>query len=99
MNEAEMNKEQEAVKQNVQKRLKRIEGQIRGIQRMIEDGKECEDILVQVRAARSALQSASKLILRRYILRCHIDALRDASEGRKDPIEKVIDVLAQYVDD
>jgi DNA-binding FrmR family transcriptional regulator len=66
---------------------------------MIEDGKECEDILVQVRAARSALQSASKLILRRYILRCHIDALRDAPEGRKDPIEKVIDVLAQYVDD
>ncbi|GFM36538.1 metal-sensitive transcriptional regulator [Desulfovibrio psychrotolerans] len=99
MKEAEMNKEQEAVKQNVQKRLKRIEGQIRGIQRMIEEGKECEDILVQVRAARSALQSASKLILRRYILRCHMDALKGVSEGDSEPFEKVIDVLAQYVDD
>jgi len=99
MNEAEMNTEQEAVKVNVQKRLKRIEGQIRGIQRMIDDGKECEDILVQVRAARSALQSASKLILRRYILRCHIDALKNAHEGDRDPLEKVIDVLTQYVED
>ncbi len=99
MNEAAIEQEQEAVKQNVQKRLKRIEGQIRGIQRMIEEGKECEDILVQVRAARSALQSASKLILKRYILRCQIGALQNSSDGHGDPIEKVIDVLAQYVDD
>lgn len=98
MNENEMNEQQEAVKQNVLKRMKRVEGQIRGIQRMIEEGKECEDILVQVRAARSALQSASKLILKRYIMRCHVDAMKDQNPDT-DPLEKVIDVLAQYVDD
>ena len=95
--QTDTNTEQEIVKQNVLKRLKRIEGQIRGIQRMIEDGKECEDILVQVKAARSALQSASKLVLKRYILRCHTDALQ--SDSDEEQMEKVLAILAQYVDE
>jgi|UPI000045C912 DNA-binding FrmR family transcriptional regulator len=93
----EINTEQEQIKKNVIQRMKRVEGQIRGIQRMIEEGKECEDILVQVRAARSALQSASRLILKRYLLKCHIDSLRN-SDDPTEPLDKVIDVLSHYVE-
>lgn len=92
--------EQERLKQNVLSRMKRIEGQVRGIQRMIEDGKECEDILVQVRAVRSALQSANKLILKRYMLRCYTDTVSDAQQGREDheALEKFIKVLTGFLD-
>lgn len=89
--------EQERIKKNVLSRMKRIEGQVRGIQRMIEDGKECEDILVQVRAVRSALQSANKQILRRYLLRCHADSVKNG-DNQDESLEKFISVLTGFLD-
>ena len=56
-------KDQAALKHDVLARMKRIEGQVRGIQRMIDEGKECADVLVQVRAVRSALRSATTQIM------------------------------------
>ena len=89
--------EQEELKKNVLSRMKRIEGQVRGIQRMIEEGKECEDILVQVRAVRSALQSSSKLILKRYMIRCHIEAMEEGTSP-EESLDKFIKVLTGFVD-
>ncbi|ADU64178.1 MAG: metal-sensitive transcriptional regulator [Pseudodesulfovibrio sp.] len=93
-------KEQEQIKHNVLSRMKRIEGQVRGIQRMIEDGKECEDILVQVRAVRSALQSANKLILKRYMLRCYNEAVLESHDGHDEheALEKFIKVLTGFLE-
>ncbi len=51
-------------------RLRRIEGQIRGIQRMLEEDRVCEDIVTQVMAARTALDSVSVLILDHHVQRC-----------------------------
>jgi len=51
-------------------RLKRIEGQIRGIQRMLEEDRVCEDIVTQVMAARTALDQVSVHILDHHIQRC-----------------------------
>ena len=89
--------EQERIKKNVLARMKRIEGQVRGIQRMIEDGKECEDVLVQVRAVRSALQSANKLILKRYLLRCHAETEAGGEHG-PEALDKFIDVLGGFLE-
>lgn len=89
--------EQERLKKNVLSRMKRIEGQVRGIQRMIDDGKECEDILVQVRAVRSALQSANKLILKRYMIRCHAEATEEGA-SQEESLEKFIKVLTSFLD-
>lgn len=89
--------EQEKIKKNVLSRMKRIEGQVRGIQGMIEGGKECEDILVQVRAVRSALQSANKLILKRYMLKCHADSLKEGG-NQEESLEKVIKVLTGFLE-
>jgi len=51
-------------------RLKRTEGQIRGIQKMIEGGRECEGIITQLAAARSAIDGVAGLILRNYMKIC-----------------------------
>jgi DNA-binding FrmR family transcriptional regulator len=52
------------------KRLKRIEGQLRGIERMIEDGRDCESIITQLRAVRSATESVGTLLLSNYMKIC-----------------------------
>ena len=90
--------EGEAIRKNVLSRMKRIEGQIRGIQKMIEDGKECEDILVQVRAVRSALTAASGLILKRYLVRCHGEALDAEGGDSRKVLEKFITVMTNFID-
>jgi len=51
-------------------RLRRVEGQVRGLQRMIEEGRECEDVLTQLMAARSALEQVSLLLLDAHVHRC-----------------------------
>lgn len=51
-------------------RLRRVEGQIRGIQRMIDEQRNCEAIITQLMAARAALDRASRLILSRHLERC-----------------------------
>ncbi|MCJ2165396.1 MULTISPECIES: metal-sensitive transcriptional regulator [unclassified Pseudodesulfovibrio] len=89
--------EEEAIKKNVLSRMKRIEGQVRGIQGMIEAGKECEDILVQVKAVRSALQSANKLILKRYLLRCYAESI-EAGHDAKESLNKFINVVTGFIE-
>ena len=67
-------------------RLSRIEGQIKGVKRMIDDGEYCIDIITQVQAARAALQSVSKAILEKHLKHCVAAALetRDVAEvGKK----------------
>ena len=54
----------------VTKRLRRVEGQIRGIQRMIEDGRDCEDIITQLMAARAALDKAGLHIVSSHVQQC-----------------------------
>jgi len=51
-------------------RLKRIEGQVRGLEKMIENGRECEAIIIQLAAARSAIESVGALILKNYMTLC-----------------------------
>ena len=57
-------------KEGLLKRLKRVEGQIRGIQKMIESGRECESIITQLAAVRSAVDGVAGLILRNYMKIC-----------------------------
>ncbi len=62
---------QEAISEEVLlKRLKRIEGQVRGIQKMIEDGRDCESIITQLGAVRSAIEGVGALLLNNYMKLC-----------------------------
>ena len=56
-------------------RLRRIEGQVRGIQRMLEEGRGCEDVLTQLTAARSALDQVGLLLMEWHIERCVLSGL------------------------
>ncbi len=52
------------------KRLKRIEGQVRGIQKMIQDGRDCESLVTQLAAVRSAIEGVGALVLNNYMKLC-----------------------------
>ena len=57
-------------------RLARIEGHVRAVKRMVEEGRDCTDILVQVAAVRSALNNVGRLILEDHLKSCMLDAVR-----------------------
>ena len=61
----------EEMQRNILSRLRKIEGQIRGLQGMVSGGKECEQILTQLRAAQAALKSVTGLVLKSYLTKCY----------------------------
>jgi CsoR family transcriptional regulator, copper-sensing transcriptional repressor len=78
-------------------RLRRIEGQVQGLQRMIEADAYCVDILLQVSAVQGALEQVQKLLLGRHIESCVAEALRSGSRGeRQKKIDELIDVVARF---
>ena len=68
-------------KEALAKRLHRIEGQVRGIERMVEEDRYCIDILTQVGAVKTALESLALEILRDHVTYCVKDALRSGDEA------------------
>lgn len=76
-----MNKNPSHIKNIVS--LKRVEGQIRGIQKMIEDKKYCIDVVTQLHAAVNGLYRVSEKILESHIEHCVVDAIRGKSEKEK----------------
>ena len=68
-------------------RLKRIEGQVRGVQRMVEEGRDCRAILNQLTAVRSAAYQVSLLLVRDYATQC----LRDSDDSKT--IDELVDTL------
>lgn len=75
-------------------RLRRIEGQIKGIQKMVEDEKICGDILIQIAAARSALNNAGGIILENYMKGCLSTYL--SGELDEQGLDKLIETLLKY---
>ena len=72
------------------KRLKRIEGQVRGIQKMIEGGRDCEGIITQLAAARSAIEGVGSLVLNNYMKLC----FRKDSETEAASIDSLTRAIA-----
>lgn len=75
-------------------RLSRVEGQIRGIKRMVEEDCYCPDIMVQVAAANAALKSFNKVLLANHIRTCVADDIRN---GQDDTIEELIETLGKVM--
>jgi CsoR family transcriptional regulator, copper-sensing transcriptional repressor len=87
---------QKETKIPVLKRLNRIEGQVRGIVRMVEEDRYCIDVVTQISAVRAALRRAEEEILRDHVSHCveHAIASGNKSEQRKK-ISEIIDVLGR----
>lgn len=75
-------------------RLRRIEGQVRGIQRMIEEDRYCIDILTQIRSILGAIRKVSDSVLGRHLHHCVADALASGDDSEKEEkLREVITVL------
>ncbi|AFV12259.1 hypothetical protein Tph_c20650 [Thermacetogenium phaeum DSM 12270] len=85
----------EVEKDDLLRRLRKIEGQVRGIQRMIEEGRYCIDVLTQLAAARQGLNRVGMLILDRHIKGCVINAIRSGEEERA--VEELNQVLLRFI--
>ncbi len=78
--------------------LKRIEGQIRGIQRMIEEERYCVDILIQMRSVIKAIMSVKNKIYQRHLEHCVVDSLKGKSDAeKKKKIDEIIDLLSKKI--
>jgi DNA-binding FrmR family transcriptional regulator len=78
-------------------RLRRIEGQVRGLQRMVEDDKYCIDILTQVSAATRALQSVALGLLEDHLGHCVAHAAAEGGEVAETKIREASDAIARLV--
>lgn len=79
---------------NLINRLSRIEGQIRGIKKMVEEDAYCIDILVQVAAANAALNSFNKVLLGEHIKSCVANDIRD---GKDETIDELVTTLQKLM--
>lgn len=84
----------ETEKKAIVNRLKRIEGQVRGIQKMVEDDRYCIDILVQISAIQAALKKVGFSITERHMKHCVANAV-ETGDGER-AIEELIDVMKQF---
>ena len=79
------------------KRLARIEGQVRGISRMVDEDKYCIDILTQVSAVTKALQAVSLGLLEDHVSHCVVDAARESDEAAAAKVREASDAIARLV--
>ena len=85
-------------REKVAARLKRIEGQVRGIHRMVEEGRYCPDILTQIASVHAALRGAGKVLMRSHLQHCVTDALRSGDPAAAErTYDEVMDVMYRHV--
>jgi DNA-binding FrmR family transcriptional regulator len=82
-------------KENSLKRLNRIEGQIRGLKKMVEDEHYCIDLINQVDAVRRALEQVALIIMKRHIESCVTESVK--TKGGKAKIEELIRTMDRFI--
>jgi len=84
---------QDGRREKMQGRLSRIEGQLRGVSRMVEEQRPCIEVLQQLASAQAALRGVSKDVLRNYLERCATDAIRS---GDSDIYDELMDAIYKF---
>ncbi len=79
------------------KRLRRIEGQARGLQRMVEEEKYCIDILTQVAAMTKALQAVSIGLVEEHLHHCVVGAARVGDDEAREKVDEAVEAIARLV--
>jgi CsoR family transcriptional regulator, copper-sensing transcriptional repressor len=84
------------IKASVQKRFQRIEGQVRGLSRMVEEDRYCIDIVTQISAVRAALRRAEEEILRDHVAHCVEHAIASGNKAdQRNKITELMDVIGR----
>jgi len=90
--------DREKSKKEILARLKRIEGQVRGLQRMVEEGAACEDILMQSAAATAALKKVGAFIVQTHLLECLEKSTREPEMKRGESLKDFQTAISRYID-
>ena len=78
-------------------RLRRIEGQVQGLQRMIDNEAYCVDILLQLTAVQGAVEQVQKLLLGQHLESCVLEAVRSSNvRDRQKKVDELLDVLGRF---
>jgi DNA-binding FrmR family transcriptional regulator len=85
------------VKERNVKRLRRIEGQVRGLQRMVEEERYCADIMTQIASVQEALRSVGRELMRNHLKHCAASAIRSGDEQAEAMYDELIDLMYRHV--
>ncbi|TVR52659.1 MAG: transcriptional regulator [Gemmatimonadales bacterium] len=85
------------VKDRNLKRLRRIEGQVRGIQRMVEQERYCPDILVQIASIQEALRGVSREVMRNHLRHCAAEAAKEGGDAAEAMQGELLDLMYRYL--
>lgn len=83
-----------AEKERLLQRLRRIEGQVGGISRMIEDDRYCVDVLQQIASMQSAADAVAMILLENHVKGCVVDGLRT---GKEERVDELVGVIRKYL--
>jgi DNA-binding FrmR family transcriptional regulator len=86
-----------ATKDDLQKRLRRIEGQVRGLQRMVDEDTYCIDVLTQVAAVTKALQGVALGLLDDHVRHCVAEAVRSGDEEGDDKVAEAMGAVGRLL--
>ena len=76
----------------IQKRLRRIEGQVRGLQKMCDQGRDCDEVLTQMTATIRAMESAATTVLKEYL----VSVADDFSRGENHDVNEISSMLRKF---
>lgn len=80
------------------KRLRRIEGQIRGLQKMVEEERYCADIVIQISSVQEALRGVGRALMRNHLHHCATEAIRSGSEQQaSDQYEELLELIYKHL--
>lgn len=79
------------------KRLRRIEGQVRGVQRMVEEDRYCADIMMQIASIQEALRSVGRELMRNHLKHCATTAIRSGQDEAEAMYDELIDLMYKHV--
>lgn len=78
------------------KRLRRIEGQVRGLQRMVEDDRYCADVLTQISSVHEALRSVGRELMRNHLKHCAATAIRGGDEAAEAMYDELVELMYRH---
>ncbi len=84
------------VKDRTTKRLRRIEGQVRGLQKMVDEERYCADILTQLSSVHEALRGVARELLRNHLKHCAATAIRSGDERAEAMYDELVDLMYKH---
>jgi DNA-binding FrmR family transcriptional regulator len=85
------------IKQANLKRLRRIEGQMRGLQKMVEEDRYCPDIIVQISSAQEALRGVGRALMRNHLRHCTAKALREGGSSATEMHDELLELIYKHL--